>query len=102
MFVGLLNDHYEMGPKPKKTKSPGFDETRPALLVELSAVLIKHLKILFECSVINAELPGDLKQALISAVFKSGKKADPVNYRPISLNSIVCRIIDSFITYETV
>ena len=37
------------------------------------------------------------KDAHISTIFKKGNKSEPGNYRPVSLTSIVCKLIESII-----
>ena len=35
--------------------------------------------------------------SIVSAVYKKGKKSELCNYRPISLTSILCKIMEQFI-----
>src|SRR6266568_4819827 len=42
-------------------------------------------------------VPADWKDAGITPLFKKGKKSDPQNYRPISLTSLVCKVLESLI-----
>ena len=39
----------------------------------------------------------DWKRARVSAIYKKGKKSYPGNYRPVSLTSIVCKIMESIV-----
>jgi len=43
------------------------------------------------------QLPSDWKTVYITAIFKKGNKCDPSNYRPISLTSMICKIMESII-----
>ena len=43
------------------------------------------------------QLPKEWKHANISAIFKKGNRTSPQNYRPVSLTSIVCKILESII-----
>ena len=54
-------------------------------------------RLIFECSFRNKQLPENWKSANISAIFKKGKRSEVGNYRPISLTSIVCKIMESII-----
>ena len=40
------------------------------------------------------------KDANVSPIFKKGEKSNPGNYRPISLTSIVCKLMESIIRDE--
>ena len=42
-------------------------------------------------------LPEDWKRANVIPIFKKGKTSDPGNYRPISLTSTVCKVLESII-----
>ena len=55
------------------------------------------LKLIFDASLKLKELPHDWVNANISAVYKKGKKSELCNYRPISLTSILCKIMEQFI-----
>ena len=78
-------------------KSPGPDKLYPRLLKELHNELAKPFTILFQSSLNEGVLPQDWKHAEVTAIFKKGSKTDPGNYRPVSLTSVVCKILESFI-----
>jgi hypothetical protein len=67
-------------------KSAGCDGIHPRVLKELSSVLAYPLKLIFEHSFRNKELPIDWLSADITVIFKKGKKTEAGNYRPVSLN----------------
>jgi len=52
---------------------------------------------MFELSYKLGKLPEEWKVGHITAVYKKGNKSDPSNYRPISLTSIICKIMESMI-----
>ena len=78
-------------------KSPGPDNFHPKLLKYSAESLAKPLKILFDKTLLEGELPLDFKLAEVRPIFKKGSKTSPGNYRPVSLTSIVCKIMESFI-----
>ena len=78
-------------------KSPGPDMLHPRLLYETREQIAYPLKQIFECSYKTKQLPADWKSANISAIYKKGKKSDVGNYRPVSLTSISCKIMESII-----
>ena len=81
----------------KTDKSPGPDGLHPRVLAELSTSLAVPLKLLFELSLTTGVLPTDWKTAYVSPIFKKGPKDDACNYRPVSLTSIVCKVLETLI-----
>jgi len=78
-------------------KSPGPDSIHPKMLYELRNELSKPLTKIFKLSVSSRIVPQDWKEAFVSPLFKKGSKAKPENYRPVSLTSIVGKILESII-----
>ena len=83
--------------KLKTGKSPGPDGVHPKVLKELSAVLAKPLAIIFNKSFESGCLPDEWKIANVIPIFKKGNRHSPANYRPVSLTSIVCKVMESII-----
>ena len=81
----------------KPNKSPGPDQIFPHLLIALSEELSLPLSILFNSSIEDGELPGIWKHATVTPLFKKGSKTSTNNYRPVSLTSIVCKLLESFV-----
>ena len=81
-------------------KAMGPDKIPSLILKELHDDLSLPLSMIFNKSVHTGVVPSDWKIAEVSAIFKKGKKADPGNYRPVSLTSISCKLLESFITDE--
>ena len=46
---------------------------------------------------ITGELPLDWQKANVTPIFKTGSRSDPANYRPVSLTSIPCKMLDHII-----
>ncbi len=82
----------------KTSKSPGPDRIHPRVLQECAQELSLPLFILFKKSINQGILPTDWKLASITPVYKNkGSKHDSTNYRPISLTSVVCKILEKII-----
>jgi hypothetical protein len=77
--------------------SPGPDGIHPRVLKECASVLALPYSILFSSSFATGHLPSSWKQAIIHPIYKGGSRHDPGNYRPISLTSIPCKIMEKII-----
>ena len=64
---------------------------------ELANSLCKPLCIIFKISLNLNCLPDQWKKAKISTILKKGNKKVASNYRPVSLTSIVCKIMETII-----
>ena len=78
-------------------KSPGPDDIHPLLLKECATVLAEPLSMIFQQSFETGTLPSDWKTANIVPIFKKGDRTDRANYRPVSLTSVPCKIMESII-----
>jgi hypothetical protein len=81
----------------KIDKSPGPDELHPRSLKELAKSLTKPLCIIFKQSPRLKMIPKEWKKATISAMFKKGNRSMAGNYRPVSLTSVVCKLLEKII-----
>ena len=81
----------------KVDKSPGIDKLHPKLLKELAEELAYPLKIVFKQSLHESKIQDEWKQAKISAIFKKGNKSMAGNYRPVSLTSVVCKVLEKLL-----
>ena len=84
------------------SKSPGPDSIHPRILKESAEVIAIPLCLIFKSSLRTRMLPEKWKWAHITPVFKKGSKHDKENYRPISLTSIICRLLERIIKKEIV
>ena len=78
-------------------KSCGPDEIHPLLLKTLASTMSIPLSIVYNISLQTGMVPSIWKEGIVTALFKKGNKAIPANYRPITLTSIVCKIIEKLV-----
>jgi len=78
-------------------KSPGSDGIHPMLLKECASVLTEPLSLLFQQYFDTGILPANWKTANTVPIFKKGNRTDTANYRPVSLTSVPCKIMESII-----
>ena len=78
-------------------KSTGVDLVSSRLLRECQEELILPLKLLFNKSMQEGIVPSLWKCANVTPIFKKGNKCEAGNYRPISLTSVVIKILERII-----
>ena len=83
--------------KLKVSKSPGPDTISPRILKEAKNELVKPLSSIFNKSLQSGSMPDEWKLANVTPIYKKGDKSLPSNYRPISLTSVVCKILETLI-----
>ena len=80
------------------TKSMRADDVHPKILSECRYEVAEILCSLKKNSWDKGEIPQDWKCANITAIHKKDAKSYPNNYRPNSLKSICCKIMEKVIT----
>ena len=78
-------------------KASGPDTISCRILREAADEIAPYLKFIFEKSLELKNVPYDWRTANITALFKKGDRSKPVNYRPISLTSVPCKIMEHII-----
>jgi hypothetical protein len=84
----------------RSDSAPGPANIHPRILKELRYELVKPLCMLFTKSLHTEKVPQDWKLAIVTPIYKKGAKADPGNYRPVSLTSVPCKVMESVIKDE--
>ena len=85
------NDHI------KASKSQGPDNIHPKLIKETKPALKKPLKLLFVKSLQEEKIPLIWNKANVTAIFKKGENCKAGNYRPISLTSVLGKLMETLI-----
>ena len=91
---------YEVKKKIRKLRShaaAGPDEIGPRLLQELEDEISGPLTMIFRASLETGDVPEDWRSANVTPIYKKGAKGDAANYRPVSLTSVSCKILESII-----
>jgi hypothetical protein len=77
--------------------TPGPDELHPLLLKSLAVVIAPAVYDIFRRSLDQGRIPKAWKEAVVTPVHKGGPRTDPSNYRPISLTSSVCKVMEKIV-----
>ena len=75
-------------------KAGGLDNIRPKFLREVAKELAPALTLLFQASLDHGQIPSDWKEGLFTPIFKKGERSKASIYRPISLTSICCKVLE--------
>ena len=78
-------------------KAPGPDGIHPYVLRELAAEIAYPVCKLYNQSLEEGTLPEDWTIAIVTPIFKKGKKKDPTNYRPVSLTSVLGKVMEKLV-----
>ena len=81
------------------SKAPGPDNIHAKILYELRDILCTPLFIIFNKSLLEERLPSQWKEAYTKPLFKKGKKDLVSNYRPVSLTSVCCKILERIVRH---
>ena len=79
------------------SKSCGPDSIHPRVLKELASELRKPVAFIFNLSLRIGYIPLDCKHSIGCAVPKKGSRLLVENYRPISLTSILCKVLERLV-----
>jgi len=79
------------------TKAFGPDEIHPKILKELVGYVSEPLAIVMNKTLENGSLPDDWKMAHVTPIYKKGARNIAANYRPVSLTSIICKLMETIV-----
>ena len=84
------------------SKSCGPDNCHPFFLKEFAEEIYLPLTDVILKSLSSGVIPDDWKKANIKCIFKKGNKQDSGNYRPVSLTSVICKLLERTVREEIV
>ena len=76
-----------------KVNTPNFEKAKQ-IYATAGDIMAYPLSVLFNTSMSSGVVPEDWKLANLKPIFKKGTRASASNYRPISLPSVACRIME--------
>ena len=84
----------------KTHKAPGPDGLTPQLLKSVAEEVAPILRFIYETSLDQGEIPDDWRHANVSPIFKKGDRERAENYRPVSLTSVACKIMEHILSSQ--
>ena len=75
-------------------KATGPDEIPAFILKQAATSLAPYLTRIFQLSLDHGKIPDEWRTANIVPIYKKGDKHQPANYRPVSLTSISCKLLE--------
>lgn len=82
----------------QSNSTPGPDDIHPFMLKHMHETLKKYLMNILQHIWTMHKFPSQWKKAIILPIHKAGKpKLNPESYRPISLTSCVCKVMENII-----
>ena len=81
-----------------KDSSGGFDEIPPRILKLSFNRIIEVLKFICNRSILDGVFPSELKIAKITPVYKAKGKRNVENYRPISVLTVISKILEKHVS----
>ena len=83
----------------------GKDTASSRILKQVASTVCKLMKAIFQKSIDTGTLPCHAcvwKEASDTAIYKKGNKQMATNYRPVSLTSVSCKVLEYFVRQEIV
>ena len=81
----------------KEHKATGPDKIPGKILKMCAEEIVDVLVLFFQASLNQGKVPEDWKKANIVPLFKKGDKHKAENYRPVSLTSVTCKLLEHII-----
>ena len=79
----------------------GSNGIRPRLLKSLFNMLCIPLCIIFNSTLQEEVLPSEWVSSVVVPICKNSSRYNPLNYRPVCLISVICKIIEKVIVAKS-
>ena len=66
----------------------------PRIPKELPEEVAIPVHVIFQCSLDQGQIPDCWKQGVVSPLYKNGDRHDRKNYRPVTITSVLCRVLE--------
>ena len=76
------------------TKSTGLDEIPARFIKDGAAVLTAPITFIINQSIVSGTVPDRMKDARVKPLFKKNYPLEVSNYRPVSILSIVSKVLE--------
>lgn len=96
-FVIEPNEVYKVLLGLDANSAMGPDNVHPRLLKSCAEELTVPLTIIFNLSIATGSLPSRWLESLVMPLFKGKSRLDPHNYRPVSLTSVCCKVLERIV-----
>ena len=84
----------------KTSKASGPDNIPNMVLKECASELSLAVTCLFQSSIDSGQLPSDWTNANVSPIFKKGDRHKAENYRPVSLTSVLSKLLEHIVCHS--
>ena len=78
-------------------KATGLDGLTAKFIIDSAESIVKPLAYIFNLSIRSSVFPDDLKRAKIVPIYKKKAKTEPGNYRPVSVLSVISKVLERVI-----
>jgi hypothetical protein len=86
----------------KVRKAHGPDGLPPIFLKRMAPLLAHPIARVITLSWVHGQIPDDWKKAIVIPIPKKGTSSNPIDYRPISLTSVVSKIAERFVCLQII
>lgn len=88
--------------KIKSKSSKGPDGYSSYLLKQIVPAIAGPIGTMFQSFMSIGKIPREWKTAIITPIFKKGVSSEPSNYRPVSLTSVFCKLMERVIALDLI